>query len=85
MLTISGVDTKHLVSAFTEGHLKKSIAYYLLRLNWSDAPLLNRHETSDLKKSYADMVRRFEKLTSCDLEVWGKEYNSMGTGVRKNK
>lgn len=85
MLTLSGLDTKHLVSAFAEGRLKKSLAYYLLRLNWSDAPLLNSYEISDLKRSYADMVRRFEKLTSCDLEVWGKEYNSTGTGMRKNK
>ena len=29
------------------------------------------------------MVERFEKLTSCDLESLGWEYNSMGTGVRK--
>ena len=84
MLISTGVDTKHMVSAFTEGHMRKSLLYYLFKLNWSDAPLLKSQEIIELKKSYADMVRRFKKLTSCNLEVWGQEYGLMEIGNSKD-
>jgi hypothetical protein len=80
MLTICGVNTKHLVSAFTEGYMKKSLAYYLFKLNWSDEPLLTSQEVLELKKSYSEMVKGFQSLTSCNLEVWGYDSATAGNG-----
>lgn len=67
LLKISGIDARLLIAEYAEGRMKKSLAYFLFKWNWSNVYPLNNFQRSDLKTSYSSMVKRFAKKTSCNL------------------
>jgi hypothetical protein len=81
---ITGIDSKLFVDAYKDNRMRKSLAFYLFSMNWSESYPLSDLQVLDLKKSYSGMVECFAKVTSCNLSAWGEEY-TLNWPVNENK
>jgi hypothetical protein len=68
----TGLDSKYLIESYANKSMRKSLYFYIYRLNeMKPNKILSDIEYQNLKDFYEPMVKDFGRTTKMDISKWG--------------